>query len=211
MDRRAKKSQYGKQLKDISLGDGTATAHFEDGSEATGTHIIGADGANSEVRKWIFHDAPDPSISQAQVVPYSALNTHVCYNDAEKAKFVRQHHKIMYHAIHPNGYWLFVAMQEAPDPNDPTTWVFQLQTTWHRKEGEDVTDLARHKKMAESFGEPFKSAFQWIPEGTPLYENRISYWVPIDWDNRDGRLLLVGDAGHPMTFRMYNMSKLWMS
>lgn len=59
------------------------------------------------------------------------------------------------------------------------------------------------KKKAETFGEPFRSANLWIPEGTPILENKISYWIPIPWDDRNGRITLAGDAAHPMTFRTF--------
>lgn len=63
------------------------------------------------------------------------------------------------------------------------------------------------KKKAETFGEPFRSANLWIPEGTKIYENRISYWEPIPWDNKNGRIVLAGDAAHPMTFRKFQDSE----
>ena len=92
-------------------------------------------------------------------------------------------------------------VQDTPDPNDPATWMFQLQTTGHKKPGEDVTSLENLKKKAETFAEPFRSANLWIPEGTKIYENNLSYWIPIPWDTRGGRILIAGDAAHPMTFR----------
>jgi 2-polyprenyl-6-methoxyphenol hydroxylase-like FAD-dependent oxidoreductase len=92
-------------------------------------------------------------------------------------------------------------VQDVPDHNDPATWVFQLQTTWKKKEGEEVASLANLKAKAETFGEPFRSANLWIPEGTKVHENNLSYWIPVPWDTREGRVLLAGDAGHPMTFQ----------
>ena len=96
---------------------------------------------------------------------------------------------------------IITTVQEVPDPNDPATWVFQLQTTWQKKEGEEVASLANLKAKAETFGEPFHSANLWIPEGTVVYENNLSYWIPVPWDTRRGRILLAGDAAHPMTFQ----------
>jgi 2-polyprenyl-6-methoxyphenol hydroxylase-like FAD-dependent oxidoreductase len=93
-----------------------------------------------------------------------------------------------------------MVVQDVPDPNDPATWSFQLQTTGHKVQ-EDVTSLANLKAKAATFGEPFRSANLWIPEGTPVFENKLSYWVPIPWDDHNGRITLAGDAAHPMTFR----------
>ena len=193
------KVQYNKKLIEITYSeDGEAvTATFEDGSQATGSTIIGTDGAQSAVRYNIFgHDSGSP-----QRVPYSAVNLHVCYNDAEKAKFVRQHHPVMTMGIHPDGYWLWISIQDVPDPADPATWVFQLQSTWKAQEGEDVANLANLKRRAATYGEPFRSANLWIPDGTPIYENKLSYLVPATWDTRGGRVRLTGDAGHPVTFQ----------
>ena len=203
--------QYGKSLKEIIYyADGkTVTANFEDGTSASGTLLIGADGTHSKTRHLIFNNDP---AADALPVPYNAINPHVCYNDAPKAKHVRSNHPIMYHAIHPSGYWLFVAVQDVPDPSDPSTWTFQLQTTWKKgtkcdpctspsANGDDeaVDSLEKHYARAETMGEPFQSANLWIPEGTKLSINKMAYWVPIPWDSRGGRVIVAGDAAHPMT------------
>jgi 2-polyprenyl-6-methoxyphenol hydroxylase-like FAD-dependent oxidoreductase len=191
--------QYDKKLESLSYSnDGSSvTAHFANGTSATGTMIIGTEGAQSKVRMSVFGEEQ----GKTHRVPISAVNLHVCYNDAEKAKFVRQHHPIMTMGIHPDGYWLWVSIQDVPDPEDPATWVFQLQSTWNTVEGEEVADLAALKKRAETYGEPFRSANLWIPEGTPIFENKLSYWIPEPWDTHNNRVVLAGDAGHPMTFQ----------
>jgi hypothetical protein len=62
--------------------------------------VVGADGAPSVVHKTIFGDEK----AKSSPVPYSAINLHVKYGDADKAVFVRHKHPIMTHAIHPD--WL---------------------------------------------------------------------------------------------------------
>jgi len=75
------------------------------------------------------------------------------------------------------------------------------------KGGDDPTDLKALKEKAQTFCEPFKSANLWIPEGTKLFANFLGYWLPIPWDNRNGRITLVGNAAHPMTFRKSSISQ----
>ncbi|KAF2401057.1 FAD/NAD(P)-binding domain-containing protein [Trichodelitschia bisporula] len=170
------------------------TAHFNDGSVAGGSLLIGADGAQSAVRTNILGEA-----GRAKSVPYNAINLHVCYNDAGKALFVRQKHPIMTHAIHPDGYWIWISIQDVPSPDDPAGWTFQLQLTWKKREGEDPTSLEALKAKAQTFAEPFRSAFLWVPDDKKVSVNNLSIWDPVPWD--DNRVTLVGDAAHPMTFQ----------
>lgn len=58
--------------------------------------------------------------------------------------------------------------------------------------------LALIKSRAKDMGEPARSAFLWLPEDTEVHKADISYWISRPWNNRGGRLTLVGDAAHPM-------------
>lgn len=89
-----------------------------------------------------------------------------------------------------------------PDgPDHPETWVFQLAMAWLGTRDHSLSHkerLALIKDRARELAEPARSAFTWIPEGTPVYNADISYWISQPWDNRGGRMTLVGDAAHPM-------------
>lgn len=89
-----------------------------------------------------------------------------------------------------------------PDgPDHPETWIFHLAMAWlgesdHSKSYADK--LALIKERAKGMEEPARSAFQWIPEDTPVHRADISYWISSPYDNFKGRLVMLGDAAHPM-------------
>lgn len=99
----------------------------------------------------------------------------------------------------------FTAVLENPDPEKPEAWTFQILNTWKDdRDPHQITQpemLAELKHMTAKIADPFKSAIQWIPEGTPVPLTRLYSWEPVPWDNRGGRITLAGDAAHTMTFR----------
>lgn len=132
---------------------------------------------------------------------------HVCYQDADTArKLSAALTPIQAIAVHPKGYWLWLSLQDVPDPDKPEDWEFQLQWTW--KTGEDTAtlatlDLETLKKEAEAeFGEPYRTAWLNIPGGTRVPANKISVWHPqaIPEGPFKGNVVLVGDTAHAMSF-----------
>jgi 2-polyprenyl-6-methoxyphenol hydroxylase-like FAD-dependent oxidoreductase len=92
--------QYGKSIVGIEYDEdkSTVNALFADGTSLTGSIIIGADGHRSKVRELILGKekaALSPIPGGVQLVGF-----RVCYNDAEKARHVRQLHPINWAAFH---------------------------------------------------------------------------------------------------------------
>jgi hypothetical protein len=89
-----------------------------------------------------------------------------------------------------------------PDgPDHPESWIFHLAMAWLGEVDNNLSypeRLALIKEKAKSLGEPARSAFSWIPEQTLVHKADISFWISEPWNNRDGRVTLVGDAAHPM-------------
>lgn len=76
-----------------------------------------------------------------------------------------------------------------------------MAMAWFAEDGVPVTDKERLeliRKKAQTLAEPVRSAFSWIPDDTRVNKADISYWISEPWDNRQGRITLVGDAAHPM-------------
>jgi hypothetical protein len=89
-----------------------------------------------------------------------------------------------------------------PDgPDHPETWIFHLAMAWLGDPDHTLTyqeRLAMIKERAKEMAEPARSAFTWIPDDVLVHRADISYWISKPWDNRGGRMTLVGDAAHPM-------------
>jgi hypothetical protein len=67
--------------------------------------------------------------------------------------------------------------------------------------------IARVKSAANELSEPFRSANLWIPDDTIINIDPIAYWVPIPFENHQGRITLCGDAAHPLPPRKLNVTK----
>lgn len=89
-----------------------------------------------------------------------------------------------------------------PDgPDHPESWVFHMAMAWLGEVNNALSYKARLaliKDKARGLGEPAHSAFMWLPEDTEVHKADISYWITQQWDNRKGRITLVGDAAHAM-------------
>jgi len=61
--------KWGKKFsKYTQNSDGSVTAHFSDGSEATGDVLVGADGVYSKVRAQLIPDAPPPTLGPIGII-----------------------------------------------------------------------------------------------------------------------------------------------
>ncbi|PYH58512.1 FAD/NAD(P)-binding domain-containing protein [Aspergillus niger CBS 101883] len=193
--------QYGKNLIDVAFTESQkgVVAFFDDGSMVSGTILIGADGPRSKVREFAMGSAEKAAVSR---FPIFHTNMTVTYNDAEKARYVRQRFPTSYLALSDKSYHAFQSISSMPDgPDHPESWVFHLAMAWFMEHGQPATyrerlDMIREK--AQSLAEPARSSFTWIPDDTQVHKADISYWVTQPWDNRQGRLTLIGDAAHPM-------------
>lgn len=95
-------------------------------------------------------------------------------------------------------------------PNaDPETWKFQvfmgLPADIKREEDSSAKRFELVKTAGLTFVEPFRTAIEWMPEGTYISPDRYGTWETKKWDHRGGRIILAGDSAHSMTAREFSL------
>ncbi|KAK2761710.1 hypothetical protein FQN54_001538 [Arachnomyces sp. PD_36] len=193
--------RYGKRLARVHTEGEKVTATFEDGSTETGDLVIGAEGAHSKVREYLFGK------ERASLTPTSVVGSSVMARlPKQAAQDVRNLHSSSRYSIsfHPKGYFTWQGIHSMNDSDNPEDWSFMFLQTWIPEapseplSGPDI--MADFKKRAEELGQPFLSIFEAVPDDSPIWHNRLSNWVTQPWDNRNGTVTLAGDAAHSMTF-----------
>lgn len=99
-----------------------------------------------------------------------------------------------------------IKVHVVPDNKRPETWTWSPTLTVRREGGyEGLSTPAEIRSVwneyAESFAEPFRSAFLSLPGDAVLWCERLAQWPTVEWDGRKGTVTLAGDAAHPMTYR----------
>jgi FAD-dependent urate hydroxylase len=180
--RRGARVEYGKRLVDAQTTPDGVMARFEDGTEAVGDLLIGADGIHSRTRRII-----DPSAPGARYIPVLniggyARNVHV---QAEPGTFRMVFGKRAFfgYAVHPSGeVWWFA---NPPRANEPTG--AELAAIGTEQWREMLMDL---------FAGDDSPAVE-IIRSTP---GKLAGWATYDLPSvptwHRGSLVIIGDAAH---------------
>ena len=181
--RRGANIEYGKRLVDAETSpDGSVTARFEDGTEAEGDLLIGADGIHSRTRRII-----DPSAPGTRYIP--VLNIGGYARDvrvqAQPGTFLMVFGKRAFfgYAVHPSGeVWWFANPPRADEPTGA-----ELAAIGTEQWREMLMDL---------FAGDDSPAVE-IIRSTP---GNLAGWATYDLPSvptwHRGSLVIIGDAAH---------------
>lgn len=149
---------------------------------------------------------------------------------AEISRKIRDINDLYFVAYHPEGPCAFMAskhritlhfrsravliypttVHDIPDPSKPETWKWMYSLTWPDKDSSTPAGPEAIRQnwvvRAEKLAEPLRSAYLAIASTATIWCDRLAEWPTEPWDNRNGRVTLVGDAAHPMTYREYPIS-----
>jgi FAD-dependent urate hydroxylase len=182
--RRGIRIEHGKRLIGATETADRVTARFDDGTEATGDILIGADGIRSAVRRLIDANAPDPSYTGLISFGARVANAGVPSTEGKMAMSFGKHAFFGYQAFDETSAIWFVNLPHA----EPLSAVQAQQTP-----ASEWLPL-----LAARFAEDRTPAAQLISRTDPAdllvvgsMENMPR--VPV-WSR--GRMVLVGDSAH---------------
>lgn len=208
---------YSKRLSQVYFpNDDQVCAKFEDGELATGHLLVGADGARSVVRRFVYGE----EASANSQLPVRMMNCRCEYlfKDLNKCLEIDPH---LFHGGDPvqNGYFMFAFIDMPPPGSTKETATTQLTISWPyergflgREEPSDAPDthverVAWLRRLAENWANPVRDLMMKMPEDSTVRVINIEQWLPDDTKRRrtDGRVTMIGDAAHLMTSCKWKM------
>lgn len=203
--------KYSKRLSEIAFpNDDTVCAHFEDGEQATGELLVGADGSRSVVRRYIY----GTENSKNSQLPVRMINCRSEYpfKELRGCLDIDPH---LFHGGDPvqNGYFMFAFLDMPPPGSTKDTAAVQLTLSWPYEPGflgrqepsdppnEHLERVAWLRRLTKDWANPVHDLIQHIPEDSVVRVITIEEWLPNDADQRrtDKRVTMIGDAAHLMT------------
>jgi 2-polyprenyl-6-methoxyphenol hydroxylase-like FAD-dependent oxidoreductase len=197
---------WGCKIGKIDLEHKDVTVTLADESIYRGKVVVGADGANSQTRKFLC-----PETGNNQLLPLRFIGVIITMSPETTSSIEKAIDPLMFQGCHPkSGVFMYYSILSTPESNgsisssDPY-FQAQVSVSWKPRndEGEypatSALKLQRMRELCSDMALPIKNMIYGIPDNSEAIEIKLQDWPCLDWSNHDGRITLAGDAAHAMT------------
>ncbi|KAA8642437.1 hypothetical protein EYZ11_005594 [Aspergillus tanneri] len=179
---------------------------FTDGSTTTGCLLVGTDGRNSKTRRLLLGE----EVGALNPLPVRSIGATITMTPEQFAP-IRGIDPLLFQGSHPEtGVYMWFSLVSSPsingskDTTDPFYEGQLIQSWLYKSEKDNVPDsdaerLALFKQNAQHFETRLRNTINTLPADSKMLHIKLVDWVPVDWDNRNGRVTLAGDSAHAMT------------
>lgn len=211
--------QFSKQLSEISWpSEDTVTAHFKDGTTATGGFLLGADGSNSKVRQILC----GKERGQNTALPVNMLGFRCNYPREKISKILDMDPYIVMGGDPVLNTYFWFSFLYLPRPTAAEKEVeCHMVMSWPTEDpypgggkapeipetNEERQALAR--RLSTDWAEPMREMVQDLPKDTIMREISNVEWYPVKgmWSSHGGRITMVGDAAHAASSCEYILAR----
>ncbi|KAK8059961.1 FAD dependent oxidoreductase [Apiospora saccharicola] len=162
---------------------GGVSAIMQDGTSVSGALLIGVEGTNSRIRRFLVPDGYDN-----YQLPTRMMGVKLEMTEDQVAP-LRRLDPLLFQGAHPTTgtfmWFSILDLLKGPDDEIPES---------------NGDRLKQMRTKADGLSPTFDRVIQNIPGTVPVIEVKLVDWVPApNWDNRGGSVTLAGDAAHAMT------------
>ncbi|KAM3477988.1 hypothetical protein MY8738_006195 [Beauveria namnaoensis] len=187
--------RWGSSLRKITQLENGIRANLENGTSIDADYLFGADGTTSRVRELLVGaEAAQPQGSGFLFA--TGINQ---FEEAEKTGVIVNKHPVAA-LMMGTGSVGGIGVVSVKKLLDKSTWTTFWVKIW-RGEPIDLRGRAaldHVRKRTAPLRDEFQLAIDWTRDDSHVSVNEMKYWVPVAWNNLDGRATLAGDAAHPM-------------